>query len=75
MAIKVNGRATHTPEKSAGSSNPKLVIFSMSSSSIYNSNIREMDRRADRQNIFFLEVPQSAAFPFTLQVQSAFSLV
>lgn len=75
MAIEVNGRATHTPEKSAGSSNPKLGIFSMSGISTYKSNVGETDRQGGRQNIFFLEVPQSSAFPFTLQVQSAFSLV
>lgn len=75
MAVKVNGRATHTPKKPAGSSNPKLGIFFVSNISTYKSNIGEMDRQRDRQNVFFLEVPQSSAFPFTLRVRSAFSLV
>ena len=44
MAIKVNGRATHTLEKSAGSSNPQPGIFSTSSISTYKHNTGDSER-------------------------------
>lgn len=72
MAIKVNDWATHTPEKPSGSPHPKLGIFSVSSISSATQDVPR-DREVDRQYSFSFKVPQSSAFPFTLQVQPTLS--
>lgn len=52
-----------------------LPRFVMSSISTHKSNVGEKDRQTDQPTIFFCEIPQSSALPFTPQARFVFSSV